>query len=119
MISGGSEIVVSGGTDIGAWISGGTQFDYGFASGVTIFAGSQVVESGGVASTTTVIGGGAEIVSAGGSDVGAQISGGGTAYVRCSQAAPWWSRPAAWRAVPCFRAASRSSGPAEPRPARG
>jgi autotransporter passenger strand-loop-strand repeat protein len=41
--SGGSETVSSGGTDLGALISGGTQLDFGFASGVTIFTGSQVV----------------------------------------------------------------------------
>ena len=41
----------------GAQISGGIQFDYGLASGVTIFAGSQIVDSGGVASNTTVSGG--------------------------------------------------------------
>ena len=52
--SGGTEIVSAGGTDFGAQISGGTQLDYGVASGATVFAGSQVVESGGTASSTTV-----------------------------------------------------------------
>jgi autotransporter passenger strand-loop-strand repeat protein len=51
--SSGSETISAGGTDDGALISGGTQFDYGFASGVTVFAGSQVVDSGGTASSTT------------------------------------------------------------------
>jgi fibronectin-binding autotransporter adhesin len=68
---------------------------FGTASGVTVFAGSQVVESGGLASNTTVanggtldvesggvadptviLSGGTENVSAGGTDSGAQISGG-------------------------------------------
>jgi autotransporter passenger strand-loop-strand repeat protein len=49
--------VSSGGTDLGAQVSGGTQFDYGFASGVTVFTGSQVVESGGTASGSIVSGG--------------------------------------------------------------
>jgi autotransporter passenger strand-loop-strand repeat protein len=50
--SGGSETIGAGGTDLGAQISGGTQSDYGFASGVTIYGGSQVVESGGTATAT-------------------------------------------------------------------
>jgi autotransporter passenger strand-loop-strand repeat protein len=61
---GGSETVSSGGTDLGALISGGTQLVSGFASGVTVFAGSQVILRGGIASGTTVSGG-AEIVSSG------------------------------------------------------
>jgi fibronectin-binding autotransporter adhesin len=72
---GGSETVGAGGTDLGAQISGGTQFDYGFASGVTIFTGSQVIEAGGIASGTVVTANGSETVLAGGTDFGAQISG--------------------------------------------
>jgi len=75
--SGGSETISAGGTDGGAQISGGTQFDYGTATGVTVFTGSQVVESGGTASDTTVSNGGTEIVSSGGTDGGATISVGG------------------------------------------
>ena len=75
IISGGTETVSSGGTDDGAKISGGTQLDYGLASGATIVTGSQVVEAGGTASGT-IISGGTEIVSAGGTDDGAKISGG-------------------------------------------
>jgi autotransporter passenger strand-loop-strand repeat protein len=63
--SGASETISASATDLGAIISGGTQLDYGFASGVTIFTGSQVVEGGGTASGTT-ISGGLEIVSAAG-----------------------------------------------------
>jgi len=74
-IVGGTEIVSAHGTDLGAKISGGAQFDYGLASGATVFTGAQVVESGGTASSTT-ISGGSEIVSAHGTDFGAQISGG-------------------------------------------
>jgi autotransporter passenger strand-loop-strand repeat protein len=74
--SGGSETVSSGGTDLGALISGGTQFDYGFANGVTVFTGSEVVQSGGIASGTIVRSGGSEMVASGGSDIGARISGG-------------------------------------------
>jgi autotransporter passenger strand-loop-strand repeat protein len=40
--NGGSETISSGGVDHGAQISGGAQLVSGFASGVTIFAGSQV-----------------------------------------------------------------------------
>jgi autotransporter passenger strand-loop-strand repeat protein len=48
-------VVSAGGTDLGARISGGEQDDYGLASGATVFTGgTQVVESGGVASGTTV-----------------------------------------------------------------
>src|SRR5262245_39390426 len=64
--SGGSEIVSGGGTDLGALISGGVQDVFGLASGATVFTGSQVVESGGTASNTTVSSGGTgEVVSAG------------------------------------------------------
>ena len=45
--SGGSEIVSAGGTDDGAQISGGTQLDYGLASGATIVSGVEVIEAGG------------------------------------------------------------------------
>ena len=55
--SGGTEIVSAGGTDDGTQISGGTQLDYGMASGTTVFTGSQVVESGGTAIGTILSGG--------------------------------------------------------------
>src|SRR5262249_34269215 len=42
---GGRETISKGGTDLGAQISGGIQVDSGFASGATIFAGSQLVGS--------------------------------------------------------------------------
>jgi autotransporter passenger strand-loop-strand repeat protein len=73
--SGGLEIVSTGGTDDGAEISGGEQDVNGYASGATVFTGSQVVEAGGTTSST-VISGGLEVVSAGGTDDGAQIAGG-------------------------------------------
>jgi len=52
--SGGSETVSSGGTDLGALISGGMQIDLGLVSGVTVYAGSQVVGSAGTAIGTKV-----------------------------------------------------------------
>jgi autotransporter passenger strand-loop-strand repeat protein len=64
--SSGTEYVSSGGSDLGALISGGTQFDYGLASGATVFAGSQVVESGGTASATTTSASGGLLVESGG-----------------------------------------------------
>ena len=64
--SGGLEIVSAGGTDLGAQISGGEQDVYGLASGATVFTGSQVVESGGTASGTTVSSGGTLDVLSGG-----------------------------------------------------
>jgi autotransporter passenger strand-loop-strand repeat protein len=70
--NGASETISAGGTDNGALICG-TQLDYGFASGVTIFTGSQVVEGGGTASGTSIHAGGTEIVNTGGTDFGAQI----------------------------------------------
>jgi autotransporter passenger strand-loop-strand repeat protein len=38
ILIGGTEYVYGGGTDLGAQVSGGAQYDYGLASGVTIFA---------------------------------------------------------------------------------
>jgi autotransporter passenger strand-loop-strand repeat protein len=73
---GGTETVSSGGTDLGGQISGGEQDVYGFASGTAVFTGSQVVEAGGLADSTTIYGDGNEMVSGGGTDLGAQISGG-------------------------------------------
>jgi autotransporter passenger strand-loop-strand repeat protein/autotransporter-associated beta strand protein len=65
--SGGSEFVAAGGSDAGARISGGVQLDAGRTSGAMVFSGgSQVVESGGTATSTTVFTGGSEIVRDGG-----------------------------------------------------
>ena len=94
ILLGGSEIIASTGIDSGAQISGGEQDLFGLASGVTVFTGSQVVESGGIASNTTVssggslvvlssgladpaiiYSGGSETISAGGTDLGALVSG--------------------------------------------
>jgi antigen 43 len=50
---GGSEIVSAGGSDGGAQVAGGEQDVFGTASGVTVFTGSQVVESSGRASNTS------------------------------------------------------------------
>jgi autotransporter passenger strand-loop-strand repeat protein len=64
--AGGSEIISGGGSDLGALISGGTQLDYGYASGATaFFGGSQVVETGATASGTIVSRGGTEILTSG------------------------------------------------------
>jgi autotransporter passenger strand-loop-strand repeat protein len=65
-LNGGFETVSGGGTDVGAQINGGDQELYGLADNATIFAGSQVVENGGVASGTTISAGGTEYVSNGG-----------------------------------------------------
>ena len=54
VLSGALETVSAGEVDLGANISGGAQLDFGLASGVTVFAGSQVVEAGGRANGTTV-----------------------------------------------------------------
>ena len=76
--SGGKEVVSANGTDAGAQISGGTQLVYGLASGVTIFAGLQVVESGGTAVDVTIYSGGTTINAVGGTisvQDGATVSG--------------------------------------------
>ena len=54
---------------------------YGNAGGATIFAGSQVIESGGGASSTTIAGAGTLDVLSGGSANSARISAGGTEAV--------------------------------------
>jgi autotransporter passenger strand-loop-strand repeat protein len=74
--SGGSETISAGGTDLGALLSGGIQIDLGLVSGVTVYAGSQVVGSAGTAIGTTVSIGGTEIVSSGGMTSGTLLSGG-------------------------------------------
>ena len=43
------EVISAGGSDIGARISAGTQYDYGFVSNATVFSASQIIESGGSA----------------------------------------------------------------------
>ena len=58
IFSGGSEVVSAGGIDEGALVSGGAQIVYGLASGVTVFTGSQLIESGGSAVGTTISNGG-------------------------------------------------------------
>jgi autotransporter passenger strand-loop-strand repeat protein len=79
--SGGTETVSAGGTDRGASVSGGVQLDFGLASGVTVFTGSQVVESGGVASGTNVDSGGTLVVDAGGNARGVTLNSGATLEV--------------------------------------
>ena len=73
---GGSETVSSGGTDLGAHVSGGIQIDLGLVSGVTVYAGSQVVGSAGTAIGTTVSNGGTEVVSSGGKTSGTVLRSG-------------------------------------------
>src|SRR5205823_5262898 len=70
-ISGGIELVSSGGTDLGARVRGGTQNVFGLASNVTVFSGVQDVQSGGTASGT--------IVSAGDATGHMQVESGGLA----------------------------------------
>ena len=74
--SGGTEVVVSGATDFATQIVGGEQDVFGVANSAIVFAGSQVVETGGIASGTT-LSGGSEIVASGGADVGATVLSGG------------------------------------------
>jgi autotransporter passenger strand-loop-strand repeat protein len=109
---GGSETISSGGIDLGARISGGAQYDYGFASGVGIFAGSQVVESGGTASAGFVSSGGTLVVSSGGRSVSATLDGSGIASVSAGGTAS--SEPQAGPRSPA--AGSNTSMPAGPRP---
>ena len=103
---GGSETITAGGTDVGAQISGGVQFDYGLASGVVIFAGSQVVESGGTANSTTVSSGGMELILSGGSASGTGVSSGGT--LELASAAPSTPRLARINAGGIFEIGSGS-----------
>jgi autotransporter passenger strand-loop-strand repeat protein len=79
LYGGGSETVSSGGTDNGAQISGGTQIDFGVASGAAVLSGRvQNVSSGGVANGTTISFGGTENVWSGGTQSGTWVSSGGT-----------------------------------------
>lgn len=75
ILAGGNETIRAGGTDDGAQISGGVQSIFGLDSGGTVFAGSAVVQSGGVA-RGLVVSGGKEVIGAHGVDSGAQLSGG-------------------------------------------
>jgi autotransporter passenger strand-loop-strand repeat protein len=75
--AGGLETINSGGTDLGALLSGGRQDVFGNASGVQVNSGGvQVVFSGGVASGTTVRSGGVESVNSGGTTSAMTIAGG-------------------------------------------
>jgi autotransporter passenger strand-loop-strand repeat protein len=74
--AGGTSYIYSFGQEVGAQISGGNSDVFGNATRDTIFAGSQVVESGGTASNTAVFSGGVEVVSSGGTAVVTTISGG-------------------------------------------
>jgi autotransporter passenger strand-loop-strand repeat protein len=76
IVAGGSETVSAGGIDHGARISGGTQYDYGSASGDMIFGGgAQVVYAGGITSDITINSGGVEVVFSGGTAVSTTIDG--------------------------------------------
>jgi autotransporter passenger strand-loop-strand repeat protein len=82
IVSVGSETVSAGGKDLAAQISGGTQLDYGVASGGTNNGGTLIVESGGVVSGALVVNAAAsETITAHGSDFGAVISNGGSQFV--------------------------------------
>ncbi len=82
IFSGGTEIVRAGGTDDGAQISGGTQLDYGLATGATVFSGSEVVESGGKAIGTIVDSAGEQVVY--GAATSTTVNSGGREYVEKS-----------------------------------
>ena len=56
--SGGTEVVVSGASDFATQIVGGEKDVFGLANSATVFAGSQVVEPGGIVSNTLVLSGG-------------------------------------------------------------
>ena len=79
--SDGLEVVSAGGTDNGAQISGGEQDVLGLASDATVFTGSQVVESGGTASGTTVSSGGTLDVLSGGIASNTHVLSGGTLVI--------------------------------------
>jgi autotransporter passenger strand-loop-strand repeat protein len=78
VLSGGTEIVSAHGSDFSARISGGIELDFGLAGGATIYAGSQVVESAGTASNTTVSSGGTLDLLKGSVVNGAAVASGGT-----------------------------------------
>ena len=78
IISAGAETVSSGGVDLEAQIFGGKQDVSGYASGVTLFGGSQLVESGGTADNTLVTAAGLQDVTSGGFASGTVIAGNGT-----------------------------------------
>ena len=77
ILSGGTEFISLLGEDDGAQILGGEQDVFGYASGATIFAGSQVVEAGGRASGTIVSSGGTLTLLSGGTAINFLIGSGG------------------------------------------
>ena len=110
LVLGGKEYVSAGGTDFGALISDTAydqayQYVYGVASGVNVFAGSQVVYSGGTALATTVARA-AGRSSAAAASTAAHGSAGASRTSTAWRAAPFcpadcrWSRPAARQAAP-------------------
>ena len=74
--AGGSETIAAIGADTGALISGGMQDVFGSAIGATVFAGSQVVESDGIASSTVVSSGGFQYLNSGSEANNTTIAGG-------------------------------------------
>jgi autotransporter passenger strand-loop-strand repeat protein len=74
--AGGTEIVSGGGNDFGASISGGEQDVFGTASGATVFAGSQLVKSGGIASGTVLSSGTMQVVFSKGTARSTSVDGG-------------------------------------------
>jgi autotransporter passenger strand-loop-strand repeat protein len=77
----GSETVDAGGTDLGAKIFGGKQDVFGCASGATVFAALQLVESGATASATIVSNGGTLELRGGAIAGGLTVKAGGTLNV--------------------------------------
>ncbi len=82
LVSGGIEDILAGGTDSGAIVSsGGSEYDFGTASGDTLSRGGvQFVYSGGAASAATLASGGIEDILSGGTASGGIVSSGGTQF---------------------------------------
>ena len=74
--SGGFEFVNSGGTDLGASVSGTLRvLSRGLASGMEVHSGGMLLGAGGIVSGATIESGGLEVVNSGGTDLGASVSG--------------------------------------------
>jgi autotransporter passenger strand-loop-strand repeat protein len=82
-LTGGSEVVSSGGTGSGIFVSsGGLEYVFGTASSTTVSSGgSEHVEAGGTASATVISGGGQELVLSGGVDRFSVVSNGGLEFI--------------------------------------
>ena len=72
----GAQVVGSGGTAIGTQVSGGTETVFGTDSGATVASGVEIIGSGGVATSDSVLSGATQTVSSGGTAISAGLSGG-------------------------------------------